>query len=77
MSYAEARLETFLEEQPAELFLRGLLPRILPAGWEVDVNIFLRPHEGKSDLAKSLPRKVKSFVSYPQPVRLLVLHDQD
>ena len=56
MSSAE-RLEIFVEEPSAEAFLRKFLPRVLPATWKLDQNVFVRPHEGKSDLAKSLNQK--------------------
>ena len=32
---------------------------------------------GKSDLLKSLRRKVKAYPNFPLPVKLIVLHDQD
>lgn len=44
----------FLEEPSARAMLEGLLPRLLPAGWEVKYVIF----EGKQDLEKQLPRKL-------------------
>lgn len=70
-------LEIFTEERSMENFLRGLLPRILPSDFQLDINCFIRPHEGKSDLKKSLIRKVKAFQNYPHPVKLLIIHDQD
>lgn len=60
-----------------EYFLRGLLPRILPPEIKLDVNCFIRPHEGKSDLKKSLKNKVRAFPHFPNHVKLLVIHDQD
>jgi hypothetical protein len=71
------RLEIFTEERSMEFFLRALLPRILPSGFELDVNCFIRPHEGKSDLKRSLSKKVKAFPHFSQPVKLLIIHDQD
>lgn len=70
-------LEIFTEEPSMENFLRTLLPRILPTGIELDRNCFIRPHEGKSDLKRSLIRKIKAFPHFPRPVKLLVIHDQD
>ena len=58
-------------------FLTGLLPRILPDDYRLDENVFIRPHNGKSDLRKSLRNKAGDFHRYPSPVRLLVGHDQD
>lgn len=60
-----------------EYFLRGLLPRILPIGFDLDRNCFIRPHEGNSHLKKSLLIKVKAFPYFPDPVKLIVIHDQD
>ena len=70
-------LEIFTEESSMENFLRELLPRILPPGLELDRNCFIRPHEGKSDLRKSLIKKIKAFKHFPKPVKLLVIHDKD
>lgn len=58
-------------------FLTGLLPRVLPGGYRLGENVFLRPHEGKTDLRRSLRNKAGRFHQYPVPVRLLVVHDQD
>ena len=41
----------FLEERSMKELLDGILPRILPEG----VAFQTIPHQGKSDLAKSLP----------------------
>ncbi len=71
------RLEILVEERSMEVFLRGLLPRILPRGFEVDTNCFIISHEGKSDLQKRLPKRVKAYRSYPDKVVLLVIQDQD
>jgi len=71
------RVEFLLEEASMENVLRKLLPKILPDSYELDVNCFLRPHQGKSDLAKSIPSKVKVFSNFHEPVKLVILHDQD
>lgn len=71
------RLEILTEEISMENFLRGLLPRILPADYYLDVNCFIRPHEGKDHLRKSLPRKLKAYQYFGYPVKVLVVHDQD
>jgi len=52
------KLVFLLEERSMKEFLRGLLPRILPAGCEFQ----LIPHEGKSDLEKSIPRKLRAWL---------------
>lgn len=65
------RLIFLLEERSAKVFLDALLPRILPAGTE-----FLTiPHEGKQDLRRSIPRKLRAW-QRPED-RFIVVHDQD
>jgi hypothetical protein len=65
------RLIFLLEERSAKVFLDALLPRILPTGTE-----FLTiPHEGKQDLRRSIPRKLKAW-QRPED-RFIVVHDQD
>lgn len=49
------RLEFLVEERSMAEVLKVLLPRILPASWVLDENYFIRPHEGKSDLKRSIP----------------------
>jgi hypothetical protein len=70
-------IEILTEEASMEYFLRGLLPRILPEDYTIDVNCFIRPHEGKSDLQRSIPRKIKAYGRYGYPVKVLIVHDQD
>lgn len=70
-------IEILLEESSMENFLREVLPKILPKNYVLDENCFLRPHNGKSDLKKSIPNKVKVFSNYFEPVKLIIIHDQD
>jgi hypothetical protein len=60
-----------LEEPSMKVFLEGLLPRLLPA----DIPFTLIPHEGKSDLEKSLPRKLRAWRT--PDTRFVVVRDQD
>jgi hypothetical protein len=60
-----------LEEPSMKEFLAGLLPRILPPG----VAFTLIPHEGKSDLERSIPRKLRAW-KIPN-TRFVVIRDQD
>jgi hypothetical protein len=46
-----------LEERSMQAFLAGFLPRILPDG----VGFQLVPHEGKTDLERSIPRKLRGW----------------
>jgi hypothetical protein len=65
------RLVFLLEERSMEAFLDELLPRILPKG----VEFRLIPHEGKSDLEKSIPRKLRRWRE--PDVRFVIVRDQD
>ncbi len=59
-----------LEEPSMQAFLAGLLPRVIPeTPWQ------LIPHEGKQDLEKSLPRKLKAWQD--PHARFVVIRDQD
>lgn len=71
------RVEFLLEEPSMAEFLRNFLPRILPTDYKIDENVFLRPHNGKSDLIKSIPNKVRAFSKYHEPVKIVILQDQD
>lgn len=57
--------------------LEVLLPSILPQGYRLGENVFVRPHQGKSDLKKSIPTKMRALSHYGIPSLLVVLQDQD
>ncbi len=59
-----------LEEPSMKELLKTILPRVLPEG----VQYYLIKHEGKQDLEKSLPRKLKAIT---QDARFVVVRDQD
>lgn len=65
------RLIFLLEERSAKFFLDALLPRILPSG----VEFFTIAHEGKQDLRRSVPRKLKAWQRSED--RFIIVHDQD
>lgn len=65
------KLVFMLEERSMKELLDGILPKILPE----DVSFLTIPHEGKSDLEKSLPIKLKAW-NEPD-VAFVVVHDQD
>ena len=76
--YKDERVEFLLEEPSMKNVLAEILPRILPKGYELDVNCFLRPHQGKSDLKKSIPKKVKVFSNLKQQTtKVIIIQDQD
>lgn len=62
----------FLVEEPSmKEFLKVILPKVLPDG----VYFRIIPHEGKQDLEKSIPKKLRAF---QQPeTHFVVLMDQD
>lgn len=61
----------FLEEPSAEVFLQGLLPKILPSGIEAKYVVF----QGKQDLEKRLPKRLRAWRT--PGARFVVLRDQD
>jgi hypothetical protein len=64
------RLVFLLEEHSMKVLLDGLLPRLLPNSQFLCV-----PHEGKQDLEKSIPRKLRAW---DEPgVRFVVVRDND
>lgn len=65
------KLIFLLEEQSMKYFLDGLLPRILPE----NIQFLTIPHEGKSDLKKSLAAKLRGW-NEPN-VKFVVVQDQD
>lgn len=73
----EELVEILVEEQSMKNVLEVILPQILPSGYALGENCFIRPHQGKSDLQKSIPKKVRAYPHFPQSVKLIVIHDQD
>ncbi len=73
----DRRVEILVEERSMQVFLNGLLPRVLPNGYTLGGNCFVYAHEGKSDLQKRLPNRIKAYLNYPEQVHLIIIHDQD
>lgn len=68
------RLVFLVEEPSMEEMLRGFLPQMFPE-WQESVHWLCIPHDVKSDLEKSIPRKLRAW---GEPgVRFLVLRDKD
>ena len=63
-----------LEEPSMKLLLEGLLPRLMP-GWVAGHHFVCVPHEGKSDLDRSIPRKLSAW-QIPGD-RFVVVRDND
>jgi len=70
-------VEILVEEPSMKNFLYGILPKILPAGYQLNINCFIREHQGKQDLKKSIPKKIKAYQHYSKPVKVIIIHDQD
>lgn len=69
-----SHFELLVEEQSMETFLRLLLPRILPP----DISFEIHTHQGKSDLLRSLPGRLRGYAAWlPADWRLVVLLDRD
>ena len=71
------QVEILVEEPSMDNFLQVILPLILPQGYQVGINVFVRPHQGKQDLQKSIPKKIQAFSHFWRPVKVLILQDQD
>jgi hypothetical protein len=75
--YNRCVIEILTEEPSMEVFLRGILPNVLTKDYKIDVNCFIRAHRGKSDLKRSIPKKMRAYLHYGYPVKVLIIHDQD
>lgn len=65
-----SRVVFLLEEYSMKVLLDGLLPRLFPG-----LPYLCVPHEGKQDLEKSIPRKLRSWRE--PDVRFVVVRDND
>lgn len=69
-----SHIEFLVEEPSAEMFLRTLLPRLLPTGLTFEV----RPFQGKGDLLKNLLPRLRGYAAWmPGDWRIVVLVDRD
>ena len=69
MSY-QYDLILLVEEPSMKKLIDVLLPRVLAP----KINFLCIPHEGKQDLEKSIPRKLKAF---DQNTKFIIIRDQD
>ncbi len=68
------RIVFLLEEPSMKELLGQLLPRLFP-GWETGIHFLCLQHEGKNDLQRSIPRKLRAW---QQPLdRFVIVQDQD
>lgn len=70
----QGRLVFLLEEPSMKNLLEGLLPRLFP-GWASGVHFLCVPHQGKSDLDLSIPRKLRAW-RIPGD-RFIIVRDND
>jgi hypothetical protein len=66
-------IEILVEEPSAEAFLEVLVPKVLPNAGEVGIRVF----NGKPDLLRKLPDRLKAYRTYPKHPKVLVLVDRD
>lgn len=73
-----ARIEILVEEPSMKEFLSIVLPNCIKEPWVLNVNYFIRAFEGKGDLQKNIPSKVKFLSNWNhERVGLVILQDQD
>ncbi|MDR1888276.1 MAG: DUF4276 family protein [Zoogloeaceae bacterium] len=68
------RIVFLLEEPSMKVLLDGFLPRLFP-GWVETQHFLCVKHEGKSDLDRSIPRKLKAW-RYPDDI-FVIVRDND
>lgn len=74
MTSMPLHIEVLVEEPSAESALRNLLPRMLPAG----ATFSIYPSNGKSDLLRKLPDRLKGYRKWMPPGwKIVVLIDED
>ena len=73
-----ARIEILVEEPSMKEFLSILLPNVLDKEWHLNENYFIRSFEGKSDLQKNIPSKVKLLSNWKHEASgVVIMQDQD
>lgn len=70
-------VEILVEELSMKNFLSIILPKLLPQGYELGINCFIRVHEGKQDLHKKLPSRIRAYSYYSKPCKIIIIQDQD
>lgn len=73
-----ARIEILVEEPSMKEFLSILLPNVISEPWVLNENYFIRAFEGKTDLQRNIPSKVKFLSNWRhEKVGLVIMQDQD
>ncbi|MCD8487030.1 MAG: DUF4276 family protein [Desertifilum sp.] len=62
-----------LEEPSAKIVLDAILPKIIPE----HITYICIDHQGKDDLTKSIPKKIKAFQCFKPDTKFVIVHDQD
>ena len=62
-----------LEEPSMDNVLNEILPKIIPN----QISFICIPHQGKQDLAKSIPNKIRAFKQFSPKTQFVIVHDQD
>ena len=71
------QLDILVEEVSIAEVIKVILPKVLPDGWQVNENVFIRVHEGKQDLKDSIPRKLKAAQHGNSKRGFVIVQDQD
>ncbi|HMO39096.1 MAG TPA: hypothetical protein PKC76_10215 [Saprospiraceae bacterium] len=71
------QVEILVEERSMKNVLDIILPQVLPTGYQLGVNCFIRPHEGKQDLQKQIPGKLRAYQNMSKSFKVLIVQDQD
>lgn len=71
------QLDILVEELSMTYVLRAVLPQVLPVGWELNQNVFIRTHDGKQDLRNSIPLKLRAARKSGIKRGFIILQDQD
>lgn len=73
-----ARIEILVEEPSMKEFLHIVLPKIIDLPWKLNENYFIRSFEGKNDLQKNIPSKVRVLSNWNhEKVGVVIMQDQD
>lgn len=71
------QLEFLVEEPSIAEVLQSVLPKVLPDRWVLNYNYFIRVHEGKQDLQRSIPRKIHAASHSQRSIGFVIIQDQD
>lgn len=73
-----ARVEILVEEPSMKEFLTVVLPKVIENPWQLNENYFIRSFEGKSDLQKNIPSKIRAFSHWKhEAIGVVIIQDQD